>query len=60
MNSNFIIFILVLIILYLYLNKSQESSVKHVSNKGSIYRNDIINKIDPKQFNPAIHHPACL
>lgn len=59
MNSNFIIFILVLIILYLYLNNSYRSSGKIVY-KGSICRNDIINKIDPKQFNPAIHHPACL
>ena len=48
MNSNFIIIILILIILYLYFFKYE--------NKG--YNKNI--KINPKEFNPAIHHPACL
>jgi hypothetical protein len=49
MNSNFIIVILILIILYLYFFKyeSKELIKKTV-------------KINPKDFNPAIHHPACL
>jgi hypothetical protein len=45
MNLNIIIFILILIILYLYFFKC--------SNKRTI-------KINPKDFNPAIHHPAYL
>ena len=48
MNSNFTIFILVLIIIYLYFNKEYKGN-----NKKSL-------KIDSKNFNPAIHHPAAL
>ena len=50
MNSNFILIILVLIIIYLYYNPQ-------VEKKSSCKRS---NKINPKDFNPAIHHPAAL
>ena len=55
MNSNFVIIILVLIIIYLYFNNS--------SNEIGNYSCNIRNKsfrINPKNFNPAIHHPAAL
>lgn len=45
MNSNIIIFILLLIIVYLY----------------KVYPKKLCkNKINPKDFDPAIHHPAAL
>ncbi len=51
MNSNFIIFILVLIIIYLYYNPQTKIQSQMWSN---------CKKINPKDFNPAIHHPAAL
>jgi hypothetical protein len=48
MNSNFIIIILILIILYLYFFKCENKRYNKTF------------KINPKEFNPAIHHPACL
>ena len=52
MNSNFIIFILILIIIYLYYNPQTKMSQSEVWSK--------CKKINPKDFNPAIHHPAAL
>jgi len=54
MNSNFILIILVLIIIYLYYNPQVEKKSTSVSTC------KISNKINPKDFNPAIHHPAAL
>ena len=55
MNSNFILIILILIIIYLYYNPQVE---KRNSNSLSSCKKS--NKINPKDFNPAIHHPAAL
>ncbi len=46
MNCNLLLFILVLIIIYMYYTPQK------VNNKTK--------KINPKDFNPAIHHPAAL
>jgi hypothetical protein len=51
MNSNFIIVILLLLVFYLYFNKGINTENK--KNMKSL-------KINPKDFNPAIHHPAAL
>lgn len=48
MNSNLLFIVLLLIIIYLYYNPML-SSCKNKTQK-----------INPKDFNPAIHHPAAL
>lgn len=54
MNYNFVIIILVLIIIYLYFNNGLNSIVK----KSCTINKSL--KINPNNFNPAIHHPAAL
>ena len=54
MNSNFIFFILVLLIIYLYYNPQIDLGKNICKNINKS------NKINPKDFNPSIHHPAAL
>lgn len=56
MNSNFILLILVLIIIYLYYNQVKRNITSIISTISC----EKLNKINPKDFNPVIHHPAAL
>ena len=59
MNSNFIFFILVLLIIYLYYNPQRDLR-KNVCQSSMCKKINKSNRINIKDFNPAIHHPAAL